>query len=55
MHEIPNQKNLNSIQSELKKQMASDNKNRGPPPPAPIRVMNVSKKVNYYHLYLIHF
>ncbi|XP_044271883.1 WAS/WASL-interacting protein family member 2-like isoform X1 [Tribolium madens] len=30
-------KNSSSLQNELKKQMASDNKNRGPPPPAPVR------------------
>lgn len=33
-------KNFNSIQNELKKQLASDNRNRGPPPPAPIRNMS---------------
>ncbi|KAJ3642712.1 hypothetical protein Zmor_025470 [Zophobas morio] len=30
-------KNSSSLQNELKKQLASDNKNRGPPPPAPVR------------------
>jgi hypothetical protein len=40
---LPSQpiKNSSSLQSELKKQMATDNRNRGPPPPAP-PVRNVS-------------
>ena len=34
-------KNSSSLQNELKKQLASDNKNRGPPPPAPVRNVSV--------------
>lgn len=34
------QNNFSNIQSELKKQLANDSRNRGPPPPAPVR--NVS-------------
>ncbi|XP_017773199.1 PREDICTED: WAS/WASL-interacting protein family member 1-like isoform X2 [Nicrophorus vespilloides] len=33
-------KNFSSIQTELRKQMANDSKNRGPPPPAPVRNFN---------------
>ncbi|XP_060527986.1 uncharacterized protein LOC132703010 isoform X2 [Cylas formicarius] len=36
-------KNFSNIQNELKKQLASDNKNRGPPPPAPIRNVSVEE------------
>lgn len=39
------QNNFSNIQNELKKQLASDSRNRGPPPPAPIR--NVSK-IRFY-------
>lgn len=34
---------LNNIQNELKKQMANDNRTRGPPPPAPVRNLNSSE------------
>jgi WAS/WASL-interacting protein len=42
---LPSQpiKNSSSLQSELKKQMATDNRNRGPPPPAP-PVRNASEE-----------
>lgn len=45
----PPSKNYSNIQSDvqsaLKKQMASDsNRNRGPPPPAPVRNISVSHK-----------
>jgi len=35
----PEPKNFSSIQNELKKQMASETRSRGPPPPAPIRTV----------------
>ncbi|KAJ8920344.1 hypothetical protein NQ315_012006 [Exocentrus adspersus] len=35
----PPTKNFSNIQLELKKQLASDNRNRGPPPPAPNRAV----------------
>lgn len=44
-------KNSNSLQNELKKQMANDNRNRGPPPPAPIR--NVSGYLYIYFFTLL--
>lgn len=34
-------KNFGNIQMELKKQLANDNRNRGPPPPTPTRTVSI--------------
>ncbi|KAJ8946369.1 hypothetical protein NQ318_010134, partial [Aromia moschata] len=42
--QVTTPRNFTSIQLELKKQMASDNRNRGPPPPAPNRTMSAESR-----------
>lgn len=46
-------KNSSSLQNELKKQMASDNKNRGPPPPAPVRCVSIDKRGSLEVFFLV--
>lgn len=48
----PVHNNFNDIQHQLKKQLASDSRNRGPPPPAPVR--NVSYMHSYVYLLLFY-
>ncbi|KAG5875417.1 hypothetical protein JTB14_030943 [Gonioctena quinquepunctata] len=50
----PMKNNFGSIQMELKKQLANDSRNRGPPPPAPMSNRNMVPEINIPRQPFIH-